>query len=326
MSTESTLSGCACTAAPVTSWQDGLSQFKRPNRLKSSWQIVNSLLPFCGLWYLMYLSISWSYWLTLLLAIPTAGLLVRLFIIQHDCGHHSFFRSRRANDLLGTCCGVLTLTPVPLMASKSFPASCEQRRSHPSRSWRRVGIDRRRVSQVAPISAGCGIECIAIHCSCFYLGPSLLFILRQRFTYYIPRAWRRERRSVHMTNLGILAACGRGLVYNWAASVFSGSCSDRDPGVLQSAVGCFLSSINMNKPIGSRTSDGISFARRSKAVRITVCRVYCNGLLAISAFTTSIILKAEFRTTIWRLVMLPCRSFATGRDTWGFGTALSVPG
>src|SRR5207302_1410211 len=51
------------------------------------------------------------YWLTLLLAIPTAGLLVRLFIIQHDCGHGSFFKSRRANDFLGRALSVLTLTP-----------------------------------------------------------------------------------------------------------------------------------------------------------------------------------------------------------------------
>ena len=92
-------------------WSDTLSRHKRPNQLKSIWQIVNSLLPFCGLWYLMYLSVSWSYWVTLVLAVPTAGFLIRLFIIQHDCGHHSFLRSRRANDLVGSFCGVLTLTP-----------------------------------------------------------------------------------------------------------------------------------------------------------------------------------------------------------------------
>ncbi|MEX0641758.1 MAG: hypothetical protein WD468_03605, partial [Pirellulales bacterium] len=59
-------------------WSHTLSKFKRPSQLKSSWQIINSLVPFCGLWYLMYLSVAWSYWLTLLLAIPTAGFLVRL--------------------------------------------------------------------------------------------------------------------------------------------------------------------------------------------------------------------------------------------------------
>src|SRR5437868_7893894 len=91
-----------------------LAKYKLPDRRKSCWQIVNSLLPFCGLWYLMYLSLAWSYCLTLLLAIPSAGLLVRLFIIQHDCGHHSFFQSRRANDTIGAFLGVFTLTPYRL--------------------------------------------------------------------------------------------------------------------------------------------------------------------------------------------------------------------
>ena len=59
----------------------------------------------------MLLSLSWSYWLCLLLAVPAAGFLVRLFMIQHDCGHGSFFRRRRANDWLGWVLGVLTLTP-----------------------------------------------------------------------------------------------------------------------------------------------------------------------------------------------------------------------
>src|SRR5690606_12816070 len=66
---------------------------------------------FFALWYLMLRASSWSYWLTLLLATPAAGFLIRIFIIQHDCGHHSFFRSRRANDFLGLACGLLTLTP-----------------------------------------------------------------------------------------------------------------------------------------------------------------------------------------------------------------------
>jgi omega-6 fatty acid desaturase (delta-12 desaturase) len=59
----------------------------------------------------MLQSLVYGYWLTLLLAIPTAGLLVRLFIIQHDCGHGSFFKSQTANSILGSILGVVTLTP-----------------------------------------------------------------------------------------------------------------------------------------------------------------------------------------------------------------------
>src|SRR5688572_28937283 len=101
MSTALQSGACGPVAMSASSYSS-IAGFKRANPLKSSWQILNTLLPFCVLWYLMYLSLSWSYWLTLMLAVPTAGFLVRLFIIQHDCGHHSFFRSRPVNDLLGS--------------------------------------------------------------------------------------------------------------------------------------------------------------------------------------------------------------------------------
>jgi omega-6 fatty acid desaturase (delta-12 desaturase) len=64
-----------------------------------------------GLWALMWASMGLSYWLSLLIALPAAGFLVRLFMIQHDCGHGAFFRTRRANDWVGRALGILTLTP-----------------------------------------------------------------------------------------------------------------------------------------------------------------------------------------------------------------------
>src|SRR5689334_3318433 len=62
-------------------------------------------------WALMWLSLSLSYWLTLVISLPTAGFLVRLFMIQHDCGHGAFFRNRLVNDWIGRALGVFTLTP-----------------------------------------------------------------------------------------------------------------------------------------------------------------------------------------------------------------------
>jgi len=78
---------------------------------RSSLQLVTTAVPFFALLVVMGAVADGRYWLTLLLAAPAAGLLVRLFIIQHDCGHGSFFRSRAANDLLGRALSVLTLTP-----------------------------------------------------------------------------------------------------------------------------------------------------------------------------------------------------------------------
>jgi omega-6 fatty acid desaturase (delta-12 desaturase) len=78
---------------------------------RSLFQLITTATPFVALLVIMAAASDGRYWLTLLLAIPTAGLLVRLFIIQHDCGHGSFFKSRAANDLLGRALCVLTLTP-----------------------------------------------------------------------------------------------------------------------------------------------------------------------------------------------------------------------
>ena len=80
-------------------------------RLKSVWQLINTIVPFIILWYLAYKSLSVSYWLTLVPALLAAGFMTRIFIIFHDCTHYSFFKSRRANRIVGTCMGVLTLFP-----------------------------------------------------------------------------------------------------------------------------------------------------------------------------------------------------------------------
>ena len=72
-------------------WISIVTQYHRPDPIKSAWQIVTTFVPYFALWYLMYRSLAVSYWLTLLLAVPAALLVVRVFVIQHDCGHGSFF-------------------------------------------------------------------------------------------------------------------------------------------------------------------------------------------------------------------------------------------
>jgi omega-6 fatty acid desaturase (delta-12 desaturase) len=72
---------------------------------------VNSIGPYILIWYLAYRSLDITYWITLALGVVAAGFLVRAFIILHDCGHGAFFRSQKANDVLGTVMGYLTFTP-----------------------------------------------------------------------------------------------------------------------------------------------------------------------------------------------------------------------
>jgi omega-6 fatty acid desaturase (delta-12 desaturase) len=203
-STQLMLPAHSCASVP---WSGVLWKFKQPSLLKSSWQIGNSLLPFCALWYLMYQSVAWSYWLTLLLAVPTAGFLVRLFIIQHDCGHHSFFRSRRTNDVVGGILGVFTLTPY-----------YSWRRSHSRHHASSGDLSHRGHGDVWTLTVDEYLKLTyfgrlryRLYRNPFFmfvLGPSLLFIIWQRFTFGIPRNWRRERQSVHITNLGLVVVLG----------------------------------------------------------------------------------------------------------------------
>lgn len=92
-------------------WTAILQSYRTVNDARSVIEILITAIPFILLWVLMWASLSLTYWLSLLIAIPTAGFLVRLFMIQHDCGHGAFFRSRRANDWVGRVLGVITLTP-----------------------------------------------------------------------------------------------------------------------------------------------------------------------------------------------------------------------
>ena len=88
-----------------------LLRYREPDPRRALFELGVTVVSLVLRWVLMWLSLSVGYWLTLLLAIPAAGFLVRLFMIQHDCGHGAFFRGRAVNDWVGRVLGVLTLTP-----------------------------------------------------------------------------------------------------------------------------------------------------------------------------------------------------------------------
>ena len=95
----------------VKTWREIVAPYQVPDLKRSLVMAGTTLLPLFAMLYVMYLSLQLPYWVTLLLALPTAGLVVRTFIIMHDCGHGSFFPNRKANDIVGFVTGVLTLTP-----------------------------------------------------------------------------------------------------------------------------------------------------------------------------------------------------------------------
>jgi len=95
----------------LKNWQELVKQYQVPDNKKAILQIISSFLPFIAIWVLMYISLDYSYWLTLLLAIINAFFTVRIFIIQHDCGHQSFLKSRKTNNVIGTICSMFSLIP-----------------------------------------------------------------------------------------------------------------------------------------------------------------------------------------------------------------------
>jgi acyl-lipid omega-6 desaturase (Delta-12 desaturase) len=98
---------------PPTSsdWMQLIAHYNKPDAVKSWWQIINSVVPYILLWVAMYYSLSVSYLLTLFLSVFAAGFLVRIFIIFHDCGHGSFFKSEKLSRWVGIFLGILVFSP-----------------------------------------------------------------------------------------------------------------------------------------------------------------------------------------------------------------------
>src|SRR5579884_3468812 len=124
-------------AADLHALARSLSRYREPSHGRSVVEILVTVVPFVSLWLSMWLSLHVGHGLYLLLALPTAGFLVRLFMIQHDCGHGALFRHRLVNDWLGRVIGVLTLTPYDFW-----------RRTHAAHHASSGNLDRRGVGDV----------------------------------------------------------------------------------------------------------------------------------------------------------------------------------
>jgi fatty acid desaturase len=113
MSMNTTIDACSASSSgpkqEAAHWKKIVLEFQKPSLPRAVWQLVDTLGPYALIWYLMYLSLAWSYWATFGLAVLNGLFLIRIFIIFHDCGHGSFFKSSRANDAFGFITGLLTL-------------------------------------------------------------------------------------------------------------------------------------------------------------------------------------------------------------------------
>jgi omega-6 fatty acid desaturase (delta-12 desaturase) len=183
------------------SWKEAVARYQGPRLGRSAWQLLNTLIPYAGLWYLMYLSLALPFWVTAGLAVVAAGFLVRVFIIFHDCGHGSFFKSKRANTVLGFICGVLTFTPYHhwrWQHSQHHSTAGDLDRRGTGDVWTLTVQEYLMASRWKRFTYRLARNPLVL----FVLAPLFLFLVGQRFSSR--KAPRRERGSVLWTNLAVL--------------------------------------------------------------------------------------------------------------------------
>ncbi|MEX1248832.1 MAG: fatty acid desaturase [Anaerolineales bacterium] len=192
----------ANTARPA--WVDLVKRYTVPDPRKSTWQLINSLVPFFAIWVLMILSLSVSYLLTLVFAFLAALFMMRIFIIQHDCGHNSFFKSTRLNNLVGTFLGVLTLTPYYAWRN----SHAKHHASAGDLDFRGFGdIETLTVDEyrALPLLRKLRYRFYRHPLVMFVVGPTILFTLFNRFPTGLGVGQAREKKSVYFTNLCLAA-------------------------------------------------------------------------------------------------------------------------
>ena len=188
--------------ADDAAWKAIVVKFQKPSLASAIWQITNTLVPIAVLWYLMYLSIPISCWLVVPQAILVGGLLIRVFIIFHDCGHGSYFKSRKANDAIGFITGILTFTPY-----------YHWRWEHSVHHSTSGDLDQRGTGDVWTMTVQEYLEASRGKRFAYRLSrnPFILFVLAPLFLFVVwnripsKKASARERHSVYAMNLAIVA-------------------------------------------------------------------------------------------------------------------------
>ncbi|QTH45659.1 fatty acid desaturase [Cohnella sp. LGH] len=187
-----------------------VSPYEKPITKASLLQLINTIPPFILLWAAAYLSLSVSYWLSLPFILLASGFLIRIFILFHDCCHQSFFRSRKANEILGTLTGIMTLFPYH-----------QWKHSHSIHHSTSSNLDKRGIGDMWLMTTDEYLE--ASRWTRFYyrlyrnpivmfgIGPFAVFLIEYRFNRKGAR--RAERVNTWITNLGIVAVYG---VLIWA--------------------------------------------------------------------------------------------------------------
>jgi omega-6 fatty acid desaturase (delta-12 desaturase) len=191
------------TKSKQPEWKAIVSKYQVPSIWMSLWQLCNSFVPFFGIWIAMYFSLDYSYWLTLLLGLAGGGFLVRIFIIQHDCGHGSFFSSKKVNDLVGLFCSLFTWTPYYYW-----------QRGHAIHHAHTGNLEQRGIGDIYTMTVKEYLEqskwgrlkyrLYRNPVNLFIFIPCLLFTVFYRFPTTKAKTMKKFESSIHWTNLAIL--------------------------------------------------------------------------------------------------------------------------
>jgi len=187
-------------------WGQHLAGYRRPGALRGAAELAITAIPFVLAWMLMVIALSSGHtWLYLLLLLPTAGLLVRLFLIQHDCGHRSFFSNKYANDWVGRVISVLTLTPY------DHWRRCHALHHATSGNLARRGVGDVDTLTVAEYLARSRWERLRYRIYrhplvMFGIGPFYLFVLQNRWPFGFTRKGSLPWWSTMSTNVAVTAA------------------------------------------------------------------------------------------------------------------------
>ena len=196
--------------APRTArdWALALGPYRQADMGRGLFELAVTFLPFAALWTVMLIASRQGHvWLSFALAPLAAGLLVRLFMIQHDCGHGSFFPSKQANEWVGRAIGVVTMTPYDFW-----------RRSHAIHHATSGNLDRRGIGDIKTMTvreyfsrAWRGRLAYRLYrhpAVMFGVGPAYLFLIENRLPFGFMRKGAMPWLSTMSTNAGILLAAG----------------------------------------------------------------------------------------------------------------------
>lgn len=209
-------------------WLKILAGYRQPRAGRSAFELAVTVVPFALFWAAAWAAVHYSFWPGLILVLPAAAFLLRLFMIQHDCGHGSFFARRRVDDWVGRTIGILTLTPYDYW-----------RRAHAEHHASAGNLDERGVGDIETLTIAeynalshwgrLGYRLYRHPIVMFGIGPAWLFLFKQRLPFGMMRSGALPWISTMATNLAIAMVAA---LLIWAVGIvpFTGASSDRASG------------------------------------------------------------------------------------------------